>query len=127
MTHIVLLGDSIFDNAAYVAGGPDVIRQLKARLPDTWQATLRARDGATTAGIASQLASLPARATHLVVSIGGNDALSHISVLEDTANSIASALNRLADIADGFRRNYSAMLEGVSRVRLPTAICTIYE
>jgi len=29
MNHIVLLGDSIFDNAAYVAGGPDVVRQLR--------------------------------------------------------------------------------------------------
>jgi lysophospholipase L1-like esterase len=127
MTHIVLLGDSIFDNAAYVAGGPDVIRQLNARLPDTWQATLRARDGAITGSITSQVANLPAGATHLVVSIGGNDALSHISVLEDTANSIASALNRLADIVDCFKRNYSAMLDGVLRVRLPTAVCTIYE
>jgi len=127
MTHIVLLGDSIFDNAAYVAGGPDVIQQLRARLPDGWQATLRARDGAITGSVASQLASLPAGATHLVVSIGGNDALSHISVLEDTANSIASALNRLADIVDGFKRNYSAMLDGVLRVRRPTAVCTIYE
>ena len=127
MTHIVLLGDSIFDNAAYVGAGPDVVRQLKARLPDDWQATLRARDGAITGSVASQLAGLPAGATHLVVSIGGNDALSHISVLEDTANSIASALNRLADITDGFRRDYTAMLDRVLRLRLPTAVCTIYE
>jgi len=127
MTHIVLLGDSIFDNGAYVAGGPDVIRQLKTRLPDRWQATLRARDGAITSSVTSQLAGLPADATHLVVSIGGNDALSHISVLEDTANSIASALNRLADITDGFRRDYTAMLDRVLRLRLPTAVCTIYE
>ena len=27
MSHIVLLGDSIFDNAAYVNRGPDVIKQ----------------------------------------------------------------------------------------------------
>lgn len=26
--HVVLLGDSIFDNAAYVRGGPDVVAQL---------------------------------------------------------------------------------------------------
>jgi hypothetical protein len=29
MKHIVLLGDSIFDNGAYVNGGPDVVTQLK--------------------------------------------------------------------------------------------------
>jgi hypothetical protein len=33
MNHIVLLGDSIFDNAAYVAGGPDVVRQVRDNLP----------------------------------------------------------------------------------------------
>ena len=32
MKHIVLLGDSIFDNAAYVGGGPDVIEQLRSTL-----------------------------------------------------------------------------------------------
>jgi AraC-like DNA-binding protein len=42
MIHIVLLGDSIFDNAAYVAGGPDVVRQLRDTLPSGWRATLNA-------------------------------------------------------------------------------------
>ena len=27
--HVVLLGDSVFDNAAYVAGAPDVVRQVR--------------------------------------------------------------------------------------------------
>ena len=29
MPHVVLLGDSIFDNGAYTQGGPDVITQLR--------------------------------------------------------------------------------------------------
>ena len=33
MSHVVLLGDSTFDNSAYVAGGPDVVAQLRAVLP----------------------------------------------------------------------------------------------
>ena len=45
MKHIVLLGDSIFDNAAYVNGGPEVIEQLRSILPQDWQATLLAIDG----------------------------------------------------------------------------------
>jgi hypothetical protein len=28
MGHVILLGDSVFDNAAYVGGAPDVIAQL---------------------------------------------------------------------------------------------------
>src|SRR4028119_145154 len=37
--HVVLLGDSIFDNAAYVAGAPDVVQQVRHRLPDGAAAT----------------------------------------------------------------------------------------
>jgi hypothetical protein len=126
MSHVILLGDSIFDNAAYVAGGPDVMRQLQARLPKEWRATLRAVDGAITSGVASQLARIPSDATHLVVSVGGNDALGHIGLLEDSANSIAGALGRLADVRDAFATGYQAMLDRVTALRLPTAICTIY-
>src|SRR5688572_32260138 len=58
MKHVVLVGDSVFDNAAYVGGGPDVVRQLRRALPEDWQATLRAVDGATTASVARQVESL---------------------------------------------------------------------
>lgn len=127
MAHIVLLGDSVFDNAAYVAGGPDVVRQLREILPGGWRATLRAVDGAVTGGVGRQLADLPADASHLVVSVGGNDALGHIGVLDHAASSIADALTRLADIGAGFRRDYGAMLTAVLARRLPTVLCTIYE
>jgi hypothetical protein len=50
MGHVVLLGDSIFDNAAYVRGGPDVVKQLRAKLPLDWRASLVAVDGAVTSG-----------------------------------------------------------------------------
>lgn len=33
MTHIVLLGDSVFDNGPYVASGQEVIEMLRRRLP----------------------------------------------------------------------------------------------
>jgi len=45
VAHIVLLGDSIFDNQPYVAPGRATIDALSARLPAGWQATLVARDG----------------------------------------------------------------------------------
>ena len=77
-------------------------------------------------GPARQLEQLPKDATHLVLSVGGNDALRYVDVLEDTANSIASAVARLADIADDFAQVYRAMVAKVLARRLPT-ICTIYE
>ncbi len=47
--HVVLLGDSIFDNAVYVPGEPSVIEHLRRILPRDWDATLLAIDGATNA------------------------------------------------------------------------------
>ena len=128
MPHIVLLGDSIFDNAAYVRPGePDVVRQLRARLPAGAKATLAAVDGATAADVRRQLERLPAGASHLIVAAGGNDALGNIGVLDEPADSIADALTRLADIGDGFERAYRAMVRAVLDCGRPTALCTIYE
>jgi len=127
MQHIVLLGDSIFDNAAYVGNGPDVIHQLRAILPPGWQASLNAVDGAVTASVAAQLARLPADASHLVVSAGGNDALREAGVLDEEAHSVAEALEKLASIRRRFEQDYRAMLEHVLRRGLNTAVCTIYD
>jgi lysophospholipase L1-like esterase len=126
MNHVVLLGDSIFDNAAYTRGAPDVVRQLRRRLPYGSKATLRAVDGGTTADVHGQLRLLPADATHLIVSAGGNDALGHIDFLGAPAATTAEALLGLADIAAEFERRYHGMLAEVLARDLPTAICTIY-
>jgi GDSL-like Lipase/Acylhydrolase family len=127
MNHVVLLGDSIFDNAAYVGGGPDVVRQLHAALPASWRATLNARDGAVTADIEAQLATLPADASHLVLSIGGNDALLEAGVMDENARSVGIALDKLAAVRERFLHAYRAMLSQVMDRNLPTAVCTIYE
>ncbi|HEY0078450.1 MAG TPA: SGNH/GDSL hydrolase family protein [Pyrinomonadaceae bacterium] len=126
MQHVVLLGDSIFDNAAYVRGAPDVIRQLRQLLPSGSTATLKAIDGSVTRDIRRQLAGIPSDATHLVVSIGGNDALRHTNILNTAARSSAEVLSRIADIADEFQRDYRQMLQTVLSLHLPTALCTIY-
>jgi hypothetical protein len=126
MKHVVLLGDSIFDNGRYVAGGPDVVSQLRPLLPG-WQATLRAVDGAVTRSVPGQLAGLPADTSHLVVSIGGNDALGQAHVLDEGARSMAEAVNRLARVRERFAADYRAMLAAVLARRLPTALCTVYD
>jgi lysophospholipase L1-like esterase len=126
VNHVVLLGDSIFDNAAYTGGAPDVVRQVRKRLPPGWRATLGAVDGGTTESVREQLRRLPQDATHLFVSAGGNDALGHIDFLGAPVGSTAEALLGLADIADQFERKYLHMLADVLTRGLPTAICTIY-
>jgi hypothetical protein len=128
MGHIVLLGDSVFDNDAYVRPGePDVVQQLQERLPAGWRATLAAVDGAVTGSVPGQLGRLPPDATHLVVSVGGNDALRRQDVLDLRVGSVAEALLRLAEVRDGFARDYRAMLDAVLGRGLPTALCTIYD
>ncbi|HEX8364031.1 MAG TPA: SGNH/GDSL hydrolase family protein [Allosphingosinicella sp.] len=127
MPHLVLLGDSIFDNAAYVGGGPDVVRQVRAALPEGWRVTLGAVDGATTRGVAAQLERMPRDATHIVFSVGGNDALSASSLLYAPAGNVADALRLLAAAQDGFEESYNEMLARVLAVGLPTAVCTIYD
>lgn len=127
MKHVVLLGDSVFDNAPYVGGNPDVPQQVRDLLSEGSQATLLARDGTLIAGVARQLDSLPGTATHLVISAGGNDALQLSGIFDERAASVSNAVEMLAAVADLFGRNYSAMLDDAVKYRLPVAVCTIYE
>ena len=82
MKHLVLLGDSIFDNASYVPGEASVVQQVREALGEQWYVTLRAVDGDVTADVAARLERLPGDATHLMVSVGGNDALRHSHILD---------------------------------------------
>jgi hypothetical protein len=127
MNHVVLLGDSIFDNAAYVPGRPAVIEQLRTWLPREWRATLLAVDGAVASDVLRQLARLPADATHLVVSAGGNDALGSSSLIADMKSSAAEGFLQMADVQEQFRQDYREMLHAVLAVGKPTALCTIYD
>jgi lysophospholipase L1-like esterase len=127
MGHVVLLGDSIFDNARYVPDRPAVIAQVQRNLPAGWQASLLARDGDVTAGVANQLAVLPAGATHLFVSVGGNDALWESSLLREAARSVAEALEILHEVQTRFRADYRRMLQAVLAVAKPAVLCTIYD
>ncbi len=128
MSHIVLLGDSIFDNKAYVGkNDPDVVAQLREELPGGWDATLLAVDGDVASGVGRQLRSLPRDATHLVVSVGGNDALGFAHLLQMGSRSVAESLSLLGTAQDEFEVNYRSMIDTIAAVGLPVAVCTIYD
>jgi hypothetical protein len=127
MKDIVLLGDSIFDNAAYVNGGPDVIKHLNSLLPQDWKATLLAVDGSVTIDVINQIARIPASATHLIVSVGGNDGLSRVDILQRKAHSVGDAVDQLAALRAGFHQNYHRMLTALLARELPLALCTVYD
>ncbi len=127
MPHIVpLLGDSIFDNAAYVNENPDVISQLRMKLPENWNASLNAIDGNKVDDVYAQLEKLPKDATHLVLSIGGNNALSSIGILNEKVASSAEVFIKLANLREEFEQQYQKLLQSILKIGLPTAICTIY-
>jgi len=121
--NIVLLGDSIFDNARYVPVGPAVVEQLQSLLPSGSTATLLAVDGSVTSEVIKQAARLPADASHLIVSSGGNDAL-HASLLLDQQGSL---LAMLAVAQKEFRMNYRRLLQVLKKTSKPTVVCTIYD
>lgn len=127
MAHIVLLGDSIFDNKSYVGGnGKDVITHLREILPQNWQATLNAVDGSLVESVGSQLLGIPKETTHLVVSVGGNNALMNADILGMRANSAAEVFDALSKRTNDFEFQYGEMLGNVLTYNLPTAVCTIY-
>lgn len=127
MGHVVLLGDSIFDNARYVPDRPPVIEQLRLSLPKGWTATLLAVDGHVTEVIADQLAGVLADATHLIVSVGGNDALGESTVLGEPACTVGDALHLFSEVRERFRGSYRAMLQKLKSLQRPSAVCTVYD
>src|SRR5262249_25815162 len=126
MKHIILLGDSIFDNKAYINGGLDVIDQFRRQIPAEWIASLRAVDGSVIENVKKQALDLPDDATHLIISVGGNDAILKADILQQKATSSAEVLDKLSDVAGEFEYRYREMLQTVLRLKKPTVVCTIY-
>jgi len=132
MPHLVLLGDSIFDNAQYTSGGPDVVSQVRSLLPLGWGASLLAVDGSTTLNIPDQMQHLPKDCTHVVLSVGGNNALTEasrlgISLFGMTAEPPSKSLDSLADISNTFESQYRSTVDVCLRPGLPLGVCTIYD
>ncbi|HEY8161237.1 MAG: SGNH/GDSL hydrolase family protein [Methylocystis sp.] len=126
MSHLVLLGDSIFDNGAYTGGGPALISQVRRRIPVGWRATLVAVDGATIADLPRQLSRLPVDAERLFLSIGGNDLLQQADLLGAPVTTSAEAIDMLGAAARRFEAAYRLMLRPCLQVDRHMTICTVY-
>ena len=126
--HIALLGDSIFDNAAYTNGLPDVVTHLRRIVPPEATATLLAVDGSTTSDVlVKQLPRLPTGVTHAAVSMGGNDAILQADALDLPVSSTRQALAMFGERAATFEASYRRTLREIVR-RVPhVAVCTIYD
>lgn len=127
MNHLVLLGDSIFDNRAYVAGGPAVIDLVQKTAPAGWKASLLAVDGNTSVQVPDQIKRLPSDCTHLVLSAGGNDAIGCLDLMGTPASNLMGALGTLSKMLAGFEQSYKALMSELLSLNRPLIVCTIYD
>lgn len=127
MRHVVLLGDSIFDNAVYVPDGPPVIDQVRQCLSTDDHATLLAVDGDTIRDVFRQLDHIPPDASHLFLSVGGNDALRYGASLYESSQELAKLFERLSAMKAQFQQDYQSLLKAVLSLQKPTTLCTIYD
>jgi hypothetical protein len=107
---IALLGDSIFDNATYTAGAPDVVSHLRALLPAGWRATLLAVDG-------SDVLNLPVGSTAEALALFGRRIgafkASYVSALDGIL-----ALGRRTTVCTIYEGNLEPVWAPLARVAL---------
>lgn len=124
--HVALVGDSVLDNGAYVGSAPDVAANLRKWLPPPSTVTLCAVDGSTTDDIIDQFRCIPADATDVVLSVGGNDALLNSDLLNLPVRSTAEALDVFRARIDAFANSYTTVVEGLVTLGHSVTVCTIY-
>jgi hypothetical protein len=122
---IALLGDSIFDNSADTGGEPDVVTHLRTMLPTGWRASLLAVDGSVTTDLHVQLRRVQDE-SHIVISLGGNDALMSSDLLNMHVSSTAEALAMFGKRVDQFEQAYRLAIRAALTLGRDTTICTIY-
>jgi hypothetical protein len=129
--HITLLGDSIFDNGVYVdPGQDDVSAHLRKKLvPLGWTFENRAVDGHVAEDIEGQLLShYVTNPCTFVLSVGGNNALGYLDVIQDPLSdkSAGAVLMAFHQIREDFRRVYADALDKILTHDQPLIVCTIY-
>jgi hypothetical protein len=152
--NILLLGDSIIDNRSYVLEGElDVTTHLKKLYSDQPDIiiTNNAVDGYTMYNIEYNHLDTPEveEASHIIVSIGGNDLLHNISFLQTTSE-LSKVMGKDArigkwgvkelnpsrnkvfeetyyEIIKPFTKQYETIVANLSSQRANLLLCTVYE
>jgi hypothetical protein len=124
--HLALLGDSTFDNKAYTQDSPSVTEHL-IQLGNT--VTLCAKDGALISALLPQSQTIPETATHLIISIGGNNGLSLSGILLKPIDTVEQGVILLHDALQTFEAEYSQAINELSQQFGSTKkiiLCTLY-
>ena len=127
MKHVVLIGDSIFDNAGYVAEGDSVIDQLQSQLPEGVKASLLAVDGDIIDDVHDQINDLPTDATHVFLSVGGNDALRIARIMNEKVHTVGEAMEIFTEIKSDFQARYRNLLTQIKEKVTNLYICTVHD
>jgi lysophospholipase L1-like esterase len=125
--HVSLLGDSIIDNKVYVEEGElSVTEHLQHNSSSNF--TMIAVDGDTTEDVLeNQLDNLKEPVSHIVLSIGGNDLLQNLHLLQDETSGMKFALEKSSELIGEIQENYTKILEHLSQYDAKVLLCTVYE
>ncbi len=124
--HIALLGDSTIDNAAYTGREPDVATHLRNVVGSAAKVSLLAVDGSRAEDMAAQFRRVTKDVTHVIVSVGGNDALESVDLLDKPVRSSAEVLRSLGERAATFERSYRHVVAALLALGRDATVCTIY-
>jgi lysophospholipase L1-like esterase len=125
--NVSLLGDSIIDNKVYVGEGElSVTEHLQHNSSSNF--TMIAVDGDTTEDVLeNQLDNLKEPVSHIVLSIGGNDLLQNLHLLQDETSGMKFALEKSSDLIGEIQENYTKILQHLSNYDAKVLLCTVYE
>jgi len=125
--HVSLLGDSIIDNKVYVGDDElSVTEHLQHNSSSNF--TMIAVDGDTTEDVLeNQLDNLKEPVSHIVLSIGGNDLLQNLHLLQDETSGMKFALEKSSELIGEIQENYTKILEHLSNYDAKVLLCTVYE
>ena len=130
---VVLLGDSVFDNGGYVAGGKSTGDHLEDAMADAgagWSAVLAARDGAVSSDVPGQVAGAAEllEQGYAALSAGGNDALRSSAILTKPVSNAVDVFEELADLREFFEERYNAAVGSAAEAAGGrVVVCTIYD
>ncbi len=105
-----------------------MIESVRKVLPKDDRATLLALDGAKVLSVFYQLERIPADATHLVLSVGGNNALWMAgSVFSLPSSDVRSSMQKIAESISEFKSDYKRLIKELRSRSSHLSICTIYD
>jgi len=129
--HVVLLGDSTLDNGRYLRasrGELSIGKQLRRRCSrHGWDLTMLAQDGAMLKDVSSsQVPLIPPGATHLVLSVGGNDLLDLLNHMVQAGFSTSSMREAIGEGLRAVAREYAQVVASLKELKCHIACCTVY-